>query len=342
MKQVALFAGVSQATVSLSLANHPRIPEATRDRIRALAQKVGYEPNPLVSALMRSRRRGKPLSGRPILAFVCTYEAADGWRNSPSLTLRRIHEGALAQVQARGYAAQEVWVPRGGMSDERLSEMLYTRGILGVLIGPLGPNRPPPRLNWDVFSSVRVGVPRNDIPLRCVCHDNFNGAVTAVQECVKLGYRRPGLILLRRSSANLQRRWDAGFCAATDELPPARRIPPWICDDWPDAAAMSEWLDRRRPDVLITADHEAVSRALKAAGRRVPNDLGLVSLACPDRSSPVAGICQNGKEIGAAAADLLVDLVERHVRGIPEVATALMIEGSWNSGQTVRVGPIDS
>src|SRR4051812_2995996 len=96
MKQVAAHAGVTQATVSLSLANHPRISAATRAAVQAVARQLGYQTNPFVAALMRSRRRGRPLPGRPVLAMVCLYDRADGWRNHPARTVRQVHEGALA------------------------------------------------------------------------------------------------------------------------------------------------------------------------------------------------------------------------------------------------------
>ena len=57
MKTIAAQAGVTQATVSMSFANNPRIPAATRARIRGIADRLGYRPNPYVSALMRSRPR---------------------------------------------------------------------------------------------------------------------------------------------------------------------------------------------------------------------------------------------------------------------------------------------
>ena len=59
MKTIAAQAGVTQATVSMCLANSPRIPAATRERIQAVADRLGYRPNPYVSALMRIRRQGR-------------------------------------------------------------------------------------------------------------------------------------------------------------------------------------------------------------------------------------------------------------------------------------------
>jgi hypothetical protein len=151
MKTIALQAGVTQATVSLSLANNPRISVATRGRIHALAKKLGYQPNPYVSTLMRVRRQGKPLGDKPVLALVCAQHTADGWRTHPSLTIRQMRDGAFERATLRGYQAQEFWLHRDGMSNERFSEMLYARGIRGLLLSPACGRRPVPRVKLGAF-----------------------------------------------------------------------------------------------------------------------------------------------------------------------------------------------
>ena len=57
MSQLARVAGVHQSTVSRALRRDRSIPAATRQRIQALADKLGYRPHPLVSALVALRRR---------------------------------------------------------------------------------------------------------------------------------------------------------------------------------------------------------------------------------------------------------------------------------------------
>src|SRR4051812_40543341 len=98
MEDIARRAGVSVATVSLSLRNEPRISATMRENIATIARELGYEPNPYVSALMRSRRNGRPVSDRPVLAFVCGLERADAWRNAVSPTRRYIREGAFQRA----------------------------------------------------------------------------------------------------------------------------------------------------------------------------------------------------------------------------------------------------
>src|SRR5438045_3468745 len=117
MKSIAEQAGVTQATVSMSLANNPRIPTSTRERIQGIARKLGYHPNPYVSTLMRIRRQGRELKEKPTLALVCAQRAVDGWRDHPSLTIRHMREGALERATLRGYRPQEFWLHRDGMSN---------------------------------------------------------------------------------------------------------------------------------------------------------------------------------------------------------------------------------
>ncbi|WP_163509569.1 LacI family DNA-binding transcriptional regulator [Fodinicola acaciae] len=56
-KDVAALAGVSQATVSRVVHNHPGVTAQTRERVRAVLAQTGYQPN-LAARIMRTRRSG--------------------------------------------------------------------------------------------------------------------------------------------------------------------------------------------------------------------------------------------------------------------------------------------
>ena len=51
IKDIAEQSDVSLSTVSLVLNNNPRISEATRKRVHATMQRLGYEPNRMARAL---------------------------------------------------------------------------------------------------------------------------------------------------------------------------------------------------------------------------------------------------------------------------------------------------
>src|SRR5258708_16290688 len=103
MKTIAAQAGVTQATVSMCLANNPRIPPATRVRIQAVADRLGYRPNPYVSALMRIRRQGRAHREMPVLALVNGYDNATAWRDTAPRTLRLMPQGPTDPPPFPGY-----------------------------------------------------------------------------------------------------------------------------------------------------------------------------------------------------------------------------------------------
>jgi DNA-binding LacI/PurR family transcriptional regulator len=340
MKSIAVQAGVTQATVSMSLANNPRIPQVTRERIQAIAKKVGYHPNPYVSTLMRIRRTGKPLKDKPALAFVCAQRTADGWRNHPAATIRQMREGALERTTLRGYRAQEFWLHRDGMSNERFSEMLHARGIQGLLISPLADGDPPPALHWDYFAAVSLSVPLPALTITTICNDHYFSSLQAVRECHRRGYRRPGLVLLNTHQHRFQGRWQAGVLVAGQMLPGLTPAAPLYVETLETGApAILRWLKREKPDVIISPGGPVLHDILVRAGWRMPRDLGLVWLACTGPAEPISGIWQNGRMIGALAVDTLTSLVERHECGLPAQATTLMVEGQWNEGRTLRPLP---
>jgi DNA-binding LacI/PurR family transcriptional regulator len=339
MKTIAAQAGVTQATVSMSLANNPRIPPATRERIQAIARKLNYHPNPYVSTLMRIRRQGKPLKDKPALALVCAQRTANGWRDHPAPTIRQMREGAFERATLRGYRAQEYWLHRDDMSNERFSEMLHARGIQGLLISPLAAGDPTPELRWDYFAAVSLSVPLPSLTITTVCNDHYFSSLQIVRECHRRGYRRPGLVLRREHQMRFQGRWEAGFLVAGEMLPDVSLLSPLYVDDWEEVAPILGWLKRERPDVIITPAANVLVGTLAAAGWRIPADIGLALLACPERGDANSGVFQNGRMIGALAVDTLISMVERHERGLPEQATTLMVEGQWNEGQTLRPPP---
>ncbi len=339
MKTVAEQAGVTQATVSMCLANNPRIPPATRERIRAIADRLGYRPNPLISALMRVRRHGRASSDRPVLALVNGLDTRDGWRTIAAPTVQQMREGAIARANLRGYSAQEFWLHQDGMSAERFSNILHHRGIQGVLLGPLMTGAPPPALTWGNFSAVRLGVPLPSLTITSVCNDHFFSSLHVARECHRRGYRRPGLVILHMHRERFHARWDGGLHVARHLLD-LRPVKTLMLNDWEDLSSLKAWIDRDNPDVIISPASDLMTRHLSKLGLAVPGDIGVASLACPVRGHFCSGIWQNGALIGATAVDSIISMLEHNERGLPEQTRVVMVEGVWNSGRTLRQLPV--
>src|SRR5258708_2570768 len=117
LQDVAIRVGVHRTTVSLALRDHPRIPLKTRQRIQAAAKKLGYRANPLVAALMRSRRTGKVVK-HAVIAYVTSHSTRYGWR-PPECEEPNFFPGAAERANDFGYKLEHFWLNEPGMSPTR-------------------------------------------------------------------------------------------------------------------------------------------------------------------------------------------------------------------------------
>ena len=179
LQDVAVAAGVHRTTVSLALRDHPRIPAATRERIKAIAGRLGYRINPLVAALMQTRRLGR--SERHVtLAFVTNYPTRFGWR--PKHHDRPDYfPGATRRAHELGYKLEDFWLREPGMTPARFCRILAARGINGLLIARLPPDQHALDLEWNRFSCVALGMTLRSPVLHHVTENHFDTVAQAMQ-----------------------------------------------------------------------------------------------------------------------------------------------------------------
>jgi DNA-binding LacI/PurR family transcriptional regulator len=289
---------------------------------------------------MRSRRSRSSAEHRPTIALVNGLGSEDAWRTSAAPTIRDMHSGALGRAGERGYRIEEFWLNRPGMSARRFADMLEARGIEGVVLGPLLPGAAPPALPWTKLAAVRLGPPLPELKLTVVCNDHHLSSVHLLRECHRLGYRRPGLVLRDFHRERFQGRWEGGLLFAQNVLPGLRPVPTQYLADWTDTASLKTWLRRHRPDVVVSATVDPLLDGLRGMGLRIPEDVGFCSLACLGPRHPCSGIWQNGALLGATAVDQVAGMLEGNLRGLPEHGLAVMVEGAWNPGATLRPLPL--
>ncbi len=336
MRDVAKRAGVSAATVSLSLNNSPLIPEATRQRVRAAAAKLGYQKHPYVAAHMRMRRRPRAELGRPMLALIDTQAARQGWKGNESAVVRQMLEGVKARAIERGYETRDFWLHEPGLSHGRLSDMLTTRGMLGVVLGPSSSLDLALNFKWENFSIVRLGSGHVVPSVHRVVNDHHQSIVLAVQECHRVGYRRPGLVVKEPLSACHDRRWEAGFHIACRYLPGMDPVPALLPAGKPGRSEIETWIRECRPDVIIDAAEQDVLGHVRALGLAVPREVGVVTLCAPEVGAALSGTVQDGRTMGVSALDMLISLIERNERGLPTIPVTQSTASVWNAGRTVR------
>lgn len=328
MKDVALAAGVARSTVSLALRHDPSIPLATRNRIYAAAEKIGYKANPLVSALMASLHARRNQQRHTVLAYVTTDPEFAPWRSYRMFI--EMHEGAASRAGELGYRLEEFSLRAPGMTPKRFVQMLQARGILGLLLAPLPHGERTIELDLNGFAVAGIDMSVASPPIERVSNDHFQSALLAIRECQALGYRRIGFIISREVSERLDHRWLAACHLAQADLPAGHRVAPLLPPGTDDIlAAIPEWYAREKPDVVIMGE-------LNPHGRYpLPPKVGLVSLSLEEPSlGRVAGIFQDNRRMGAIAIEHLVARLERCEFNVEDRGRVHMLAGRWMAGPT--------
>ena len=326
--------GFHYSTVSLALRDHPRIPDSTKQIIREAAQRLRYKPDAMLSALCAYRLKKRPPKNQTVIAWITNHRARTGWRISACT--RDYFEGASQRAKERGYRLETLWLSEPGMTGERMSRILWTRGIQGVLLPPQE-QLTGIELAWDSLSAVTFGYTLQHPRLHLVSNHEYRTMGTLFAELEKRCYQRIGLVNLREHDRRVDNNWLAAYLVEQARLRPEHQLPPLVLEQW-NAKTFLSWVDRFRPDVIVTRLQE-VLLSLRCAGHNVPDDIGVAFHTLDEKSRCLSGMKKNALQIGAMAVDLLIDMLHRNERGVPEHPYLLMVEGSWVEGNTLRRSP---
>jgi len=332
LQDVAKRANVHRSTVALALRNNPRIPPQTRTRIQAVAQQLSYRMDPLVAALIRSRRC-KNASRHETIAFVTNYATRNGWRQ-PYHDRPDYFPGAAVRARSLGYQLEDFWLAEPGMTPDGFCNILSFRNIHGLVIARMPPGESSLRLDWNRFSCVALGMTLRTPQLHRVTENHCYSAREAMRQCISRGYQRIGFIFSEPNDSPLVGdRWLGTYLQQQLALAPANRVP--LCPGVPaTAATFRDWFMRHEPDALLVTHAPRVLDWLGAMGVAVPRDVGLIELEYhPERAT--SGVHCRAAEIGVAAVEWVVDLMNRNEQGIPVLAHELTIKGRWHDGGTL-------
>jgi len=342
LADIAKKAGVHRTTVSLALRNHPSLPAATRDRLQALAREMGYHPDPALQALLAYRRGARPQRELPPLAYLTHWDTRWGWRQPQAQA--RFYAGVEAMAGELGYNLEHFWLGEPNLSHERMSDILFARGITGLIVGPHVPEHDVPlRLDWSKFSAVRIDYYPHEPELHTVTNDHRAIIRMAVQQAVAAGYRRIGFVMPTWLDRFGDLAWSAGFLAEQQVLRRRDRIPilefPGGEPDGERRETMmpprpfTSWMRRYRPEVLI-GKVQFVQPCLDAMGLTVPRDIAFIEIFL-DPDGRLAGVRNNCERVGELAVEILVGQLQRHANGIPSYPTTTLVEGTWFDGASL-------
>lgn len=330
-RSIARALGLTQATVSMAMRDDPSIPDATRKRIRAEAEKQGYRPSPLVTTLMERIRSGREIKDQGCIAILVDKASEKDWHKAGIETYQQQLAGFRKQAALRGYRVECFYLHAPGMSADAIDRQMYSRGITGVILAaPKNRQAPPVVLQWQRYALSTVSYTWQAPAVDRVSSHHRHNMDFAFAEVLRRGYSRIGLCLPAHAIAGVDSNWMAGYLVGQSHLPKARRLPPFVgaIHETP-LELFREWHARWKPDVLITLLGEEAQwlRALNL-------DYGAVGLVCLNRpaKSDLAGIDENNEVVGATACDLVVNQITHNERGLPKHPKVILIEGSWREG----------
>lgn len=331
IRDIAYEAGVHYTTVSRALSGHPSIPESTSERIRAIAERLSYSPDPMLSALSAYRMRLRPHAFQGNLAWLTNG------RSRNEMNKREIfndyYKGAKDRAKELGYILEPFWLRENDMNLKRAGDILAARNIRGLLVCPQPVTGERIELDWNHFSSVTFGYTLGWPDLHTVASHTFHSLIMATQEMRNLGYRRLGFVMPSMRDERTSNTWSGAFLAYQRQCSRADRVP-LHCPRNIDEQRLIRWIERHQPDAILSCQHDLVE-LLERNGYRVPQDIGFASPSLTSGPRHVCGIDENSRHMGAAAVDMLVGMLHRNERGIPVVPHYVMINGTWREGDTL-------
>lgn len=306
LEDVARAAGVDKSTASRALdqSRRHRISAATRERVLAAAEALGYTPNALARGLRTARTRtlgiAVPQLANPVFA--------------------QIIRGAAAGASERGYGLVISLVEEPSADPCAYERLTRSNRVDGLLVATLGQD--------DVLCAAlsRAPVPYVVVNRRirgmdaCIAFDGFEAARQATACLISLGHRRIAHLTGGADGYNGARRLE-GFGAALDAagLPrdPKRVAVAGYTMDGGERATRALLALPDRPTAILAATVLSAAGALKAlhaSGIAVPAAMSVLSIHDAELAEmlhpPLTALRLPTLSMGATAAHGLVDLLE--------------------------------
>lgn len=305
MNDVAAAAGVAQSTVSRILNDTPqlvRVSPATRERVLAIADALGYRPDPIARALR----------GAPTMLIGAVVRDITDWFFAPAVE-------ALSS-QARGYGYSVVLAHARATADEalKLTAILEARHCDAIVL--LGDFRGERRLVEDLRGvqahvvGLWQGSEERSRPFPTAGVDNRSGIRAALEHLVNLGHERIAYIGADRLGDMEERR--AAYVEYLKEI--GATTPSGYVQLVPNridggGLALSALLEQTpRPTAILAACDVLALGVLRAAYERrivIPDALSIVgfddipqtAVSIPSLTTvrmPIAEIVAAGLELG--------------------------------------------
>lgn len=314
LDDVAREAGVSRTTASRAINGKLTVHPERSAAVQRAAEKLGFRPNPAARSLARGRHDS--------VALIVSETNIEGMTNS--FFAMALH-GAIREI-AKTDQQLVMLLRANDESDEKFLRFLEASHVDGAMVILEAHNTELPRLlAQSDLPVVFLGRPTEsaEAPLSYIDSDNVGGSVLAAEALIAAGRRRIGVITGPHGMGVSQDRL-RGFQQALD----AHGLDSSLVaeSDFQTAGgaeAMGLLLDQH-PDldgVFVMSDLMAAGAVgtLKTRGRRVPEDVSLVSfddtVIATTLEPRLTTVRQPLEELGARMVTALAELIAAPAAG---------------------------
>lgn len=307
LEEIGKMAGVSRATVSRVIHDHPNIRPEVRARVQKVIAETGYQPNLAARTLASNKSNIIGLLIPSVVASIFTDP----------------YYPTIIQGISRGCTLNDhtlsLFLFHSREEEERSFQRILGAGMVDGLIvtadrrDQLFTNS---LLEQD-FPFVQIGRPENmDAGISYVDVDNVQGGWLATRHLIDSGFKRIAHISSETNTAGSDR--TAGYMRALEESN-VKYLPELV--GFGDYTQESSYRSMRRllnksPDaVFVSSDAMALGalRAIREANLRVPEDIALVSFDDLPPSTvaepPLTTVRQPVIQTGIRAVELLLDVM---------------------------------
>ncbi|NJK90510.1 MAG: LacI family transcriptional regulator [Blastochloris sp.] len=319
LRRIATLAGVSAMTVSRVLRNHPHVSLKLAEKVRRVAQGLGYQSDPQIQRLagyLSQRRKG--LAERETLAWI----SLDSTYRPPASYDGRMLSGAQHRAEHLGFRLEALQADVGRSKEGALRRMLEARGVQGVIFSPpIRATTAHISPSWCRFSIVLTGWAYWKAPYHRALSHHYANALTAMKRLGRLGYQRIGLACSGRSVRRMQDAWLAAFLVMHPQGP-GSAVKLFYDLDRSSSGSWQKWLSRQQPDVILTEKSERTDLPC------FPKETAFASLHLKPPFLAM-GIDSLAEDIGSNAVDLLTAQLHRFEKGPSPRVKTVLTQGTW-------------
>lgn len=335
MTDIAEKAGVSSATVSLALSNHPRISATTKAHVWEICKQMGYQPDPVAKALAYKASEIKKSSYLGTLALL---EGELRFKHTQTPWGQQWNQQMTGTCLNMGYRLDHFVVGSTEKEQRALSRVLQTRGIKGILVYGANAEIHQWMLEWEQFAVVAYAASLHEHFVHNVMSSSYQDVYDSMIQLYGRGYQRAGFFIVGVDGSLDY--WLAGYITALQSLGQKQILPHLNTAEHTDQKKGREkfiaWFRRYKPDVIITNTDVRLLEALAAEGVRVPEDVGIFCVDVLSCMLHLSGLFQLREVCYQVMVDLLHGMLMRHEFGPPARPYCVQIPPLWNEGGTLR------